>query len=61
MVRGVEPQDARPVRKSCEAELVHKSTIDLIRQRAEDLSRDDYYYLVASCCSCLCGGRRRSK
>ena len=46
MIRIVQQNDAEMINRICESELGHTATSALIKQRIEELSRDDHYYIM---------------
>ena len=46
MIRVIQQKDAEAVKNICESELGHKTTVALLRQRIEELSGNDNYYIM---------------
>ena len=46
MIRVIQQKDAEVIKNICESELGHKTTVSLIRQRIEELSHNDHYYIM---------------
>ena len=45
MIRVIQPKVAEVIKNICESELGHKTTVALLRQRIEELSVNDNYYI----------------
>lgn len=46
MIRRIQTEDAGSIKEICESALGHKTTVDLIKQRIEELSLNPVYYIA---------------
>lgn len=46
MIRVIQQQDAEMIKNICESELGHNTTVSLLRQRIDELSHNDHYYIM---------------
>lgn len=46
MIRVVQEKDAEMIKRICQSELGHETTVALIQQRMKELAHDDHYYIV---------------